>query len=311
MPAHRERPASDSTELLLDTICNVFGGIILMAILVVLLTQSSAGRIPDPTPEAVDRALEAQRLRFEIERLRQRLVDLEHHRAEIERTFLATTSPTGERLANAVQDFRKALGDARERLAASQRSMAEARRDHLETEKEVRTATTRVAEKRSELRRLEATFENAQTLQRKDVRLPHRSGSAPGIPRYYVIKGGDVYRFGQGPLPRWEGPAYRVEDCWVTPVAGIAEAQVRPVQGAGMRIPTGRRGQQPFLATLNGCRPGTHYVFFFVFADSESFASFQRLKEIVADRRFRYTCSPTAPGADAIRIVPTSYHETE
>lgn len=311
MAARREGLASDSTELLLDTICNVFGGIILMAILVVLLTQSSAGRIPDPTSEEVDRALEAQRLRFEIGRLRRRLADLEEHRAEIERTFLATTSPTGERLTGAVHEFRKAIIEAKQRVVASQKALTHARRDQVEAERELRATTTRIDEKREEFRRLEARLESAQTSRRKDVRLPHRSGSGRGTPRYYVVKGGNVYRFGQGPLPRWEGGPYRVEDCMVSPLGGMTGAEVRPVEGAGMRVPKEQRGLSPFLATLDRCHPRTHYIFFFVYPDSESFASFQRLKEIAVGRRFSYALTPVAPGADYITIVPTSYHETE
>ena len=47
--SRRERANADSLELLLDTICNVFGGIIFIAIIVALLTASRAAGVRHET----------------------------------------------------------------------------------------------------------------------------------------------------------------------------------------------------------------------------------------------------------------------
>ena len=64
----RRRSASptDSLELLLDTISNVFGAIILMAILVVISAQSTVIRIPKKTSPSV---VEQRQLKFDEARL--------------------------------------------------------------------------------------------------------------------------------------------------------------------------------------------------------------------------------------------------
>ena len=44
---------SDSTGLMLDTVCNVFGGILLIAILVALLARETESKLtPDPNSDA-------------------------------------------------------------------------------------------------------------------------------------------------------------------------------------------------------------------------------------------------------------------
>ena len=67
---HRSSPPSDSLELLLDTLCNTFGGVLFIAILVVILLQMSSGRVSPPGTPPAD-ADELQELADELELITQ------------------------------------------------------------------------------------------------------------------------------------------------------------------------------------------------------------------------------------------------
>ena len=86
----------DSLDLLLDTMCNAFGGIVLMAILIALLIQDGGpGKVPAPparreAAEAARKARELTALEMEIESLEEKreanreLIDLVRRRNELE-----------------------------------------------------------------------------------------------------------------------------------------------------------------------------------------------------------------------------------
>jgi len=308
MARRRVQSSTDSLELLLDTICNVFGGVILMAILVVLLTQTSAGRIPDPTPEEAERSLEARRLRFECQRLQERVADLSRHRDEVERTFRSTTSPTGERLASAVNEFREAIKVASQRVQATQKDTRGSQKDRTEAADLLRAAERLVREKTDELRRLEDELGRSGTSLPKQVRLPHRRGAAPGRACYYVIKGPRAY-----PLERvsWFGNAHRSGHCMATPLLPGRAARITPIEGRGYPVPQGGGDVEGFRRSLLRYTPDSRYVVFFVYNDSRSYAAFQALKDVVVNAHYRYVAAPIMPEGGAFTVHPVSHHETE
>lgn len=77
--ARRRTENADSLELLLDTICNMFGGIVFISLLVVLMLQTNPSTVPQEEP-SVD-PLEVQKLQR----------DLEIAHAQTERTRQART----------------------------------------------------------------------------------------------------------------------------------------------------------------------------------------------------------------------------
>jgi hypothetical protein len=311
MARRRSDIGADSLDLLLDTICNVFGGIILMAILVVLQTQTSAGRIPEPKAQDVQQAIEAQRLRFECDRLQDRATNLSQHRDEIARTFHATTSPTGERLADAQGEFKKAIQEAQRRVKAAEAEAASGRKEHAETEDLLRTVERSLKDKQAEVRSLEEELKWSQVSLSQQVRLPHRRGGSVGAARYYVVKGARAYALNPEHRFNWYGGEQRAGHCMMEPLALARVAKVTPIEGAGYPVSHGERGADAFMASLAPCPADSHYIVFFVYNDSESFAAFQTLKDAVAEARYRYMADPVVPEAGAFTVVPSPGHQTE
>jgi hypothetical protein len=110
---------SDSTGLLLDTVCNVFGGIILIALLVALLAQETESQIkldvnPDARMELLERRVD--RVITENERVRAK-------NAELERELAALTDPAIGELLGKVEAAKQELARVRDSLAAKQREL--------------------------------------------------------------------------------------------------------------------------------------------------------------------------------------------
>ena len=315
MARRRSDIGADSLDLLLDTICNVFGGIILMAILVVLQTQTSAGRIPEPAAEDVQRTVEAQRLRFECERLANRAENLAQHRDAVAGTFQATTSPTGERLADAQGEFRKAIEEAQRRVKAAEAEAASGSKEHAETVDLLRTADGSLKDKQAEVRSLEEELKRSQVSLPQQVRLPHRRGGSVGAARYYVVKGARAYALNPDHRFNWYGGEQRAGHCMMTPVSAsdfsIRAAKVVPIDGTGYPVRREPAGADAFMSSLARYPAGAHYIVFFVYNDSESFAAFQTLKDAVAGARYRYMANPVVPEAGAFTVVPSPGHQTE
>jgi len=308
MAQGRSTSGSDSLELLLDTICNVFGGIILMAILVVLLTQTSAGRLPDPEPEDVERAFQVQRLRFEQRNLERRLADLQEHRRQLDETFHDTTSEAGERLADARNQFQEAIQEASGRVRQMNATVKDTRREHTRAEDQLDEAQRRLDEKEEELAQLQDDLRHAESAVSRKVRLPHRQGAAAGRALYYVIKGKRAYAL-EG--ARLYGGTHRAGDCEVTPVAHHHAAKVKPIAGEGYPAPVDGANAGAFRAALMRHPPSNHYLVFFVYDDSASYASFQALKDVAVNARYAYTVGPVIVKDGAFVIVPVSHHKTE
>lgn len=302
---HRAVGASDSLELLLDTICNVFGGIILMAVLVVLMTQGWVGSVEGHASEDIEAA------RQEVARLRALRETLRAESTRLQDAAAATASPDTEGLLVRQRDFEDAVAAAEQRLPALEAAMAGARRELSTSEAESAIEQKRLEDGEAQTTSLRRRLIRLESQPREKVRLPHRKGTAYGTARYYVVQGGKVYRCGVGGTSRWTGGSYREEDCIFEPVGSIIAkaARITPVKGAGIQVPPAGASAAAVVKTLQMCRPDTHYVVFWVHTDSSSFESFQRMKSIVVDEGYRYTVSPYQ--GEYVGVVASSGHQTE
>jgi hypothetical protein len=309
--ARRSDLGVDSLDLLLDTICNVFGGIILMAILVVLQTQTSAGRIPEPATEDVQRTVEAQRLRFECERLANRATNLAQHRDAVAGTFQATTSPTGERLADAQGAFRMAIEEAQRRVKTTEAEVAASRRDHTKSEDLLRTAESGLKDKHAEVRSLEKEVEQLPTTASKQVRLPHRRGIVAGEAKYFMILASRAYYVGY--RHRGHHHLHVEADDVADPPPAIYEQAVRitPRAGGGFAVPENVQPGDAVDRLLSAYRPANDYFVFLVCNDSPSFAAFQRFKAAVVASGFHHVVFPTVAENGMITVEPWLFHESE
>jgi hypothetical protein len=183
----------DSLDLLLDTMCNAFGGIVLIAILVALLIQTpGSGNIPvvpawRETAEAARNARELVDLEAEIAILEEKreanreLIDLVRRRNELEAA--AAERRASGNLSNA--QLHKRLGDllgekseALDQLGRASASLA--------------TVKAELLEKKAELVRIEGGLEDFIASRVAETRPPELRDSS-GSQFNFILRYGEIY----------------------------------------------------------------------------------------------------------------------
>ncbi|HUV39527.1 MAG TPA: hypothetical protein VMY39_07920 [Planctomycetota bacterium] len=303
-----DRDESDSTELMLDAICNVFGGIILMAILVVVQTQTTAGMVSRAERQTPYLEVEYRKLEFEIGRRRKELAELSGEKERLEKV-------AGEVDATAVaagldaQIARKTADNTQ--LEAEQQKLKDACDKAAKVPEPAAPRgpdlAAQVAQKQDRVGRLKtelAERKKPRSTKRGETRL--KDAPADAEARFYVVKDARAYRLGEfEPAKGHTGKPYRSHDCSVVmPNPGVGMIEVRPVTTAGVDVPTDGSAPAAFMKTLDGCTPRGHFVLFMVYCDSASFATFNVLRDAIDDpaRRFAYNVVPLRPRAGALQL---------
>ena len=110
---------SDSTGLMLDIVCNVFGGILLIAILVTLLARETESELtPDPNSDAKMQLIQLRldRIIAENERIKQK-------NAELEKEMGAMNDPIRYQLLDSLTETKQELDTVEDELQAKQREL--------------------------------------------------------------------------------------------------------------------------------------------------------------------------------------------
>ncbi len=271
MGRRRVDEPADSLELLLDTICNVFGGVILVAILVVLQTQDAAQTVA----LVVAADLRLKQAEYEVGKAARELASLQ---AE-----LAAASSEAAQLAPELEaavrkgEFLDAIEAAERQLERERQAAAAARRARLEAEARAeaeRERTRRLGRAAEETRARAGAVPEAF---RRDVRLPMWHDQAAPFQRSLLIDGDQVYA-----LP---------EACHAEALGVRFATRYRPRNGAGLRVHDATTSAAAFAELLSGHTPRGTFVSFWVTDRTESFEVFQLLRAVALERTFEYTVS--------------------
>ena len=157
----RSRNDDSSLELLLDTMCNAFGGVMFIAILLaVLVSLRSAVQ-----PPAVDNAERLSRLRQELEMLRNELSRRTEEQRELERRTLEMSSDPRLRLLNEITFLEQKLKERtlQKRLAEKEHALA---RSELENARIETVKATLARQKEEEHRK---SLEKRRDERRKEL----------------------------------------------------------------------------------------------------------------------------------------------
>lgn len=278
------KKADNSLELLLDTICNTFGGVLFMAILVIILLQMTGN---PQAADSIDSATEA-----EVLQMQQQLAEA---RAEIARLQLAAGEHDAmlDRLARPDQRaaHQRLLGLRRqsEGLLASRQAAADeirnqqAEADRLAAENVQLDSEINAAEKDL------ATVEAARKLE-----IASRTQAAK-LPRVRISTKDEIalmLRSGRLYLMATRGPSGQLElnraDCAEQQSANGTEIVPKPGAGSEIALDGGSRAaiaQRLVAFAADDC-----YLAVFVWADS--FAHFREVKYVMVARGFEYKLVP-------------------
>lgn len=270
----RRKTPHDSLYLLLDTLCNAFGGIILLAVLVVLLTSKEKAQDAkaSESQEMVERrlALAQKELEQTLQLsavLRARagsgkeqmalLAERKDLQNEIQQTREATADTAKEVVTANAADPAERLKFLNAELAAAQARKLTATNGLAAADEDIKRLQERIAEMEEQIQA------KVQDLERP-LRLPKEYDTASEVV-YVIIRYGKVYPCRNADMSRNETDIH-----WtITPITDTAE----PIPTAGMDPVTDRVALANYFHGLAG---NGVYVVFCTFDDS--FPSFMRAK---------------------------------
>ena len=192
--SRRRLPEASSLELLLDTICNTFGGVLFIAILVVLLLQQAGNSPAAPTPSTTTMSpLEVLALTTRMDEVNDQLIRLRQNRDSqdaVVREF--APEPLRELLANrsAVTLQQEALQGEVDQLLAENVTLA-AHVEELQVENE--SVRPKLEESRKRRDALLASLEEDRQSRVENVRLPVARAEWGKVEVGLVLRYGRVY----------------------------------------------------------------------------------------------------------------------
>lgn len=279
----------DSLELLLDTLCNVFGGIILIACLLAMLSR------PQPETRPVAEASDQESgivLEKKIEQARAELDGLQKRRAELQReddpslkplmqelqTLKRTAEERRQKIAEqdelAAKKAEQLMRDASTEIARLRSEVQEAEQKLGVVNKETEAARQRHEALKKQLADLQLELESVKDLKVEKLRFP-RERQSEKQPAPVIVRHGQVF------------PLYDPEG---RPAPGVTHA--RSADGKSTAVPLAGMGMMPvrdaqrlreFLPKLVR---GGRYLTIYVYPDS--FATMRELKKLIFELGLEY-----------------------
>jgi hypothetical protein len=290
--SRRAAPSGDSLDLLLDTICNTFGGILFIAMLVVILTnQMSTESSPaEPTAEN-SRALRTMRGELSesdarLTKLRQAVrqkEDLERQFADPESRELLTTLHALD------DDTTSMITDRNQKLM----QVAESQTDLIESARELERLTEMLAEAQLRLEQEKQLLQTETQLRSRTSQTPKQRTTQKTAVAYF-LKGGRLCAVAKRdengtPIPN-EDEVRFVDD----PVNG---KYVEPIENSGLLINLDGSNAAEIEQKLSSFNNDRHYLS--VVVNKDSFASFEALKNVIIRMGFEYQLVPFPDGRKA------------
>ncbi|NCC50845.1 MAG: hypothetical protein EOM20_06460 [Spartobacteria bacterium] len=281
----RRRSSGDisSFDLLLDTMCNTFGGIVFIALLLAILVGATNRNVEEPTQtegpslSEVEALAEETRLSGDCVQLRKTIQALDPLSAPEANRDLVTVQQLAELLSTNVL------------MASKQAELTE--QQHL-LEREIyrfselaRNATVSAVDLQEQIQRLKEDLRQQRARATKKVRLP-RIRPRPGMRAcFFAIAGGRFYCVSDVTRASAYGDrGYDTQDVILEQGAGQDIAEI--IKGAGQLIQPGCENRGKLAAALQNCDTDNELIHFCVRRDS--FAEFNYVKELFVSRGFSY-----------------------
>ncbi len=269
-----QEDTQDALELFLDAISNVFGGIVFIALAVVILLQFSTANPSDAIGDVTQRQqapADSDDLRRQIAVLRALLEDAEQN----------DRVDTGR--------YQAALAEvelAEAELARLHRVQEEQQQDVLEARAAIDAAEQHVAALEQQLLDARTALENAPRMSPDRQRVGRFQTTAKRevpvmLKAEHLV---EVLRFPSG----GGDPTVNADDLRLDTTAN----RVRPRPGAGTRIGDGAAGDQALIGWLAGLDPRRDYLSVAVWPDA--FGPALRLRDHALDMGFAFTLTPVA-----------------
>ena len=293
----RDHGDSDSLELLLDTICNMFGGVLFIAMLLAVLTGVKGEGVAKSA--GVESIAEASELRAELIQLEHEVPGLEAAALNLRSRQPTASMNIGEISARLDMDLKTAearLAQARDTL----KSVQGRERDFDSQITAAAETAARLKRSNDELKQLIAREQQSKVA---DARLPVTRRTEK-YPLHLILKGGriyEVYRFDHE-----NGITVNTAD--VTSKAIGDKSLITPRSDAGFP-PTSNLARHPRWRSIVAHRPANKY-FLYVMVYPDSFDVFRSLRVESMRAGYEYDLI-ILPPAQQVILAPADEFTTQ
>lgn len=281
----RRRPQGDSLELLLDTICNTFGGVLFIALLVVILLELSH----EPQPSAA--GLVSPATIEELLRLHERLLaDV----ARQEENQAAAARVTAALAPDALKELLQQRADRQEELLKQRQIVQTLLSDSAELARQIQADKHQLQNLDDQLEKARATLtalsnerDNKLAEHRSEVRLPLLR------PVHGRVEVGVILRYGRAYLWHRYSPAGfqtgpNLDDfVVVSSDSSTITVHPNPLRGIPLDAATSESELRSMLKPFN---PSRHVVAVVVRPDT--YHLFPKLRDIIVEQGFNYRLMP-------------------
>lgn len=274
----RNRTSSDSLDLLLDTICNTFGGVLFISLLVTIMLNMSSDSAPLEPPSAdAQAALETAQDQLEKAKHDVQVVQaaLEEQQRLVRRFADPTIRSTASQLTTSQQALARQLSQHQQNLTDAAKNQAKVN----EVAREVRSLEEARRAAQEQLRL-------AQEALAEEVSRRERTISLPKLRETQKVEIACFLKAGRLHVSVKNQGGQLANDSSDTETRTDAEGQyITPKAGAGTSVNLNANNEaiEQRLASFN---PNLHYVAIFVWKDS--YEHFQWLRNVLVRRGFEY-----------------------
>ena len=287
----RRQHSGDSLDMLLDTMCNTFGGIILLAVLVTLLTSREEKEKPattSGTQEMIHRRLVTAQFNLQqsIELQKQLEIKAKDERWKAKVSLISTRRNIQDEI-NTIRklsqdgiielDASKSI-DPAERMKSLNNQLSEVQRKHIESQNNLVTSQDNLKRLKIRLTSLEEQVFDTVKKSQRQLRLPKEHETGKRV-TYIIIRFGRLY-----PCRDIDYSRNEVDLEWTSKNDGeLAE----PIAGKGID-PNNEIAR--FKAYLNNLSENSVYIAFCVYADS--FPAFIQAKQLTLESGLSFGWEP-------------------
>ncbi len=270
---------TDSMDLLLDTMCNAFGGIVFIALLLVIIAQSLGDpqqQKPDASTtmqvnEQMEQQLQMAALASQKSILEMAL-SLQEEADSLDVDVGARESQEDlRRLSNDNESLTDAVRELEEQIKVAEEKSASAKEDAAASEDVVSTISREVAE-------LQTKIAKAKKTEQRDLRLPRRQKTNK-TPFFVGLRNGKFYC-----ISSLRGRGYDSEDVWAE--EGPLQTIVTLKDDAGQMVVEGSEGHGKLARLLRELDPKRYFVDFAI--HTNSFSQMLKVRDALLERGFNY-----------------------
>jgi len=286
-----------SLELLLDTICNTFGGIVFISMLVVVLLNMS-GESASSQPPTDESALELQQLTAELEATQDRLRTMQQLTQQREETIQKLVSNEQRILARKIVEAEHLRTARVEETAGVINETADRQKSVNTIAQSLESQKNELADRKKELEELGRRLQDQAVAMQKEVASRSQDVTPPKLEVLsnhrsisLILKGGRLTTLVQISANGVETP--NLDELLVTEEGGAEYVEAR--SGSGVEVALDKSTKDQIQSVLRQYHPDKHVLKIWIWPDS--FAHYQIIQEVLVQSRLRSKPEPVRQDA--------------